>query len=69
VLIAKSCKRSTPGCPAIALQAATTASTLDAFLPQIWMRPNSPQVNIQGRIASRFLPMMLVYSSSLENAA
>ncbi len=50
VLITKSCSRTTPGCPAIALQAATTASRLAAFLPQIWIRPSSPQVNSQGRI-------------------
>ncbi len=45
------------------------ASMLAAFLPQIWIRPSSPQVNIQGRTAVRSLPMMLVYTSSFENAA
>ena len=69
VLITKSCSRTTPGWPAIALQAATIASMLAAFLPQIWISPSSPQVNIQGRTLARSLPMMLVYTSSFENAA
>ena len=43
VLMTKSCSRTTPGWPAIALQAATMASTLAAFFPQIWIRPSSPQ--------------------------
>ena len=45
------------------------ACTLAAFLPQIWIRPSSPQVNIQGRMLPRSLPMMFVYTSSFENAA
>ena len=69
VLITKSCSRTTPGWPAIALQAATIASMLAAFLPQIWISPSSPQVNIQGRMLATSLPMMLVYTSSFENAA
>ena len=60
VLMTKSCSRTTPGWPAIALQASTTACMLAAFLPQIWIRPSSPQLNIQGRMAVRSLPMMLV---------
>jgi hypothetical protein len=46
-----------------------TASMLEAFLPQIWISPSSPQVNIQGRTEATSLPMMLVYTSSFENAA
>ena len=45
------------------------ASRLTAFLPQIWISPSSPQVNSQGLRLATLLPMMLVYTSSFENAA